>query len=443
MAVARILCVDDEPAVRFALGEVLAAHDVVLVAGGEQALAQIASDDEPFDAVITDLSMPGMDGQQLLLAIRAAYPGLPVLMITAHGSERAAVAAMKQGAWDYLTKPFDIDELCATVQRAAEHGQLRRRERRAVGERAVGRAIVGRSAALRHLLAMVERVAPRDVHVLVTGETGTGKELIATLLHAQGRRAQGPLIRFNCSAITASLAESELFGHERGAFTGATSARAGYFAQAHGGTLVLDEIAELPLELQAKLLRAVQSGEIQRVGARAPSRVDVRVVACTHRDLRAEVGRGTFREDLFYRLAVVELVVPSLAERRSDIPELVLTFARRYAERFGMEDVSLSPEVVSALAGRAWPGNVRELENTVARLLALSSGGEIGVSALEPTASTPRGAGGTHRESMAAHERQLLEAALRDAGGNQSEAARRLGMSRVTMLDRIKRLGLQ
>jgi DNA-binding NtrC family response regulator len=446
-----VLVVDDEPAVRFTLREVLEAHEVTLAASGEEALSILSERDEPFDAILTDLAMPRMTGLEFIAHLAVDHPEIPVLMLTAHGSERAAVTAMRAGAWDYLAKPFDVDELCATVGRAVERSELRRAARKAEAERALGRPIVGRTKGLRRLLTLVERLAPRDVNVLVTGETGTGKELVATLLHAQSRRAAKPLVRFNCGAIVESLAESELFGHEKGAFTGASSARAGYFAQADGGTLVLDEIGELPLGLQAKLLRAVQQGEIQRVGASTPRKVDVRIVACTHRDLRAEVARGTFREDLYYRLAVVEVSVPPLRERREDIPLLAAAFLERYAARFGMEEVALSPELLDALTNRAWPGNVRELENTVARLLALSGGGEIGVSALDPSPRPTREApgsealirGGTFREAMAAHERAVLGAALKEAGGNQSEAARRLGMSRVTLIDRLKRLQIR
>jgi DNA-binding NtrC family response regulator len=296
---------------------------------------------------------------------------------------------------------------------------------------------------LRELLALVERVAPRDVNVLVTGETGTGKEMIAAMLHAHGKRAAGPLVRFNCAAIPEALAESELFGHVRGAFTGAVGERRGYFEQAHGGTLVLDEIAELPAAMQAKLLRATQDGEIRRIGASGPTRVDVRLVACTHRDLRAEASAGRFREDLYYRLAVVELRVPPLRERRDDIPALVHEFVRRHAVRFGLDDVELAPEVIDALTAQAWPGNVRELDNAVARLVALSDGGRIGLSAWSAAASpAPRTGGGTFRERVMAFERELLSSALDASSGNQSEAARRLGMSRVTLIDRLKKHGL-
>ena len=434
----KILIVDDEAQVRFTLAEVLgdAGHVVVAAASGAEAL-RICDDD--VDAVITDLSMPGMDGLELLAALRQRDAALPVLLLTARGSERIAVQALKAGAYDYLIKPFDIDEIVLAVARAAEARGLRRDRRRLLAERGLERPIVGDAPALRRVLDLATRVAERDLPVLVVGETGTGKELIASLLHAAGKRAHGPQVRFNCAAIPGDLADAELFGHARGAFTGATAARRGYFAQADGGTLVLDEVAELPPAIQAKLLRALQSGEIQPLGARVEN-VDVRVVACTHRDLRAEVAAGRFREDLFYRLAVVELRVPPLRERREDIPVLADSFARRYAAHFGLDDVRLEPALLTILAARPWPGNVRELENTIARLVALGSGGPIGPEQLDDPAASPPA--GNLRAQVEAFERGLIEQALRAAPGNHSEAARRLGMSRVTLLDKLKKHGL-
>ena len=434
---ARVMIVDDEAQVRFTLVEVLgeAGHEVLAVESGEEALR--AAEDE-LDAVITDLSLPGLDGLGVLAALRARDPGLPVLLLTARGSERIAVQAMKAGAYDYLVKPFDIDELAHAVARAVEARGLRRAQRRLLAERGLERPIVGDSPALRRLLDVATRVADRELPVLVVGETGTGKELIAGLLHAGGRRARGPLVRFNCAAIPGDLADAELFGHARGAFTGASAARRGYFAQAEGGTLVLDEVGELPAAIQAKLLRALQSGEIQPVGGKV-ERVDVRVVACTHRDLRAEAAAGRFREDLYYRLAVIELRVPPLRERSEDIPALAESFARRYAAQFGLDGVRLAPSLVRQLAARAWPGNVRELENTVARMVALSEGGEIGPEPIEGSAPSPAP---NLRAQVEGFERGLIEQALRAAGGNHSEAARRLGTSRVTLLDKLKKYGL-
>jgi DNA-binding NtrC family response regulator len=438
--VSRVLIVDDEAGVRFTLTEVVEdlGHDVVAVADGPAALA--AARDS--DLVLTDLSMPGMDGFELLARLRAERPKLPVILLTARGSERAAVRAMKEGADDYLTKPFDLDELSMAITRALTRVGLERRVGTLSAEVSLGTRIIGEHPSMRRLLGTVARVADRDVPVLIQGETGTGKELVASLLHAQSGRARGPLVRFNCAAIPAELAEAELFGHARGAFTGAHQARRGFFAQAHGGTLVLDEVAELPANLQAKLLRALQDGEIQPLGAGRVEQVDVRIVASTHRDLATEVRAGRFREDLYYRLAVIVLTVPSLRERASDIPALVAALTAQHARRLGLEGTTLSGALVEALASRSWPGNVRELSNAVARILALSEGGEIGLEALEAEPPVPVGPGETFRARMDAFEHDLLAGALADAAGNQSEAARRLGLSRPTFIARAKRLGL-
>ena len=438
-----VLLCDDEPAVLFTLEEALADADVVTVScrSGAEALERM----EGVDAVVTDLVMPGMDGLTLLGELRAREPELPVVLLTARGSEKTAVAAIKQGAYDYLTKPFGIDELRAVVGRAVEARGLRRAARQHQLERALGKPVVGQSPAWRRLMEDTERVARRDVTVLVRGETGTGKELIASLLHAASARRDQPCVRFNCAAIPAELAEAELFGHARGAFTGAATARPGFFKQADKGTLVLDEVGELPLAVQAKLLRVLQEGEIQAVGAGRIEHVDVRVVSCTHRDLAVEARAGRFREDLYYRLAVVELMVPPLRQRREDIPLLVDAFRRRYAARFGLDDARFAPNLVGALAARDWPGNARELENAVARLLALSDGGLIDETALaraEDTAPPPAAATADLRGQVSAFERGILERTLAATGGNQSEAARRLGITRMTLIDKMKRYRL-
>ncbi len=446
---ARLLLVDDEAAMLFALKELAEArgYQAVLAKSGQEALARL----DGVDAVVTDYAMPEMDGVQLLSAIRERDALLPVILLTAHGSERLAVRAMKTGAYEYVTKPFDLDEMGMVIERALEARALRVQNRRLSLEKALGKGIVAESAAMRRLLEAVSRVAPRDITVLVSGQTGTGKELIALLLHAGSRRASAPLVRFNCAAIPGELAEAELFGHTRGAFTGASQPRRGFFAEADGGTLVLDEVGELPLPVQAKLLRALQGGEIQPVGAGRVEKVDVRVIACTNRDLAADARAGRFREDLFYRLAVVELVVPPLSERREEIPALAAEFARRYALRFGIEGVHLSPELIEALRLAEWPGNVRQLENAVARLVALSAGGPIGPEAFAGApASPPAGPGAepppqgelTLREQLDAFERNLIGLALSRTGGNQSEAARRLGLSRSALIDRLKKYGL-
>jgi two-component system response regulator AtoC len=436
---ATVLLCDDDAGILFTLGEILGSkgHAIVSARSGEEALTKLTRD---IEVVVTDLAMPGMDGLALLAELQKRDRELPVILLTARGSERTAVAAMKAGAHDYLSKPFSHEEIALVVERAAEMRALRRRSHDLAIERAVGGRIVGEAPAFRAVLDDARRLAARDVPVLVRGETGTGKELFATLLHAGSSRADKPLVRFNCAAIAPELAESELFGHVRGAFTGATSSRRGFFQEADGGTLVLDEVGELPSAIQPKLLRALQSGEVQQVGSSKIERVSVRVIACTHRDLRA----SGFREDLYYRLAVVELVVPPLRDRRSDIPLLIDELRRRWARRFGIDDARFTDDLIAALSARAWPGNVRELENAIGRILALSSGGTIDVDALARLSSTPADAPGAGlRDQMAAHERGILERALVECDWNQSEAARRLGVTRVTLIDKMKRHGLR
>jgi two-component system response regulator AtoC len=444
----RILLVDDEPGVLFTLKELLLdrGHEPVATTSPREALKKL----DGIEAAIVDLAMPEMHGLELLKAIHERDDGLPVLILTAHGSERDAVAAMKAGAYDYLTKPFDVDEVALAVERAVEARELRTAKRRLEAEQAIGKRIVGDSPAMRRLLDAVGRVAGKDVTVLVHGETGTGKELIASLIHAESRRAKGPLVRFNCAAIPGELAEAELFGHAKGAFTGAVGPRRGFFTQAHGGTLVLDEVGELSAGVQAKLLRAIQEGEIQPVGSGRIEKVDVRIVACTNRDLEGEARAGRFREDLYYRLAVVELTAPPLRDRREDVPQLATEFARRYGDKFGVGEVRLTDALLRELSRADWPGNVRQLENLVARMIALSSGGPLDVDALEGRLGEPsaRGAepsgdaGLSLKEQVEAFERGLIARALEASQGNQSEAARSLGMSRPTLIDKIKKYGL-
>jgi DNA-binding NtrC family response regulator len=447
---ARVLLVDDEPGVLFALGELVErrGHDVLAVASGAAALSNL----DGIDVVVTDYSMPGMDGLELLDAVRAHDSTLPVIVLTAHGSERTAVRAMKQGAYEYLAKPFDNDEVAHAIDRAVETRRLRVKERELSLEHAVGVRIVGKSPAITRTIEAALRIATKDVTVLVRGETGTGKEIISTLLHAHSQRASGPLVRFNCAAIPHELAEAQLFGHARGAFTGATAAHAGFFSQASGGTLVLDEIGELSLATQAKLLRALQEHEIQPLGSSRVEKVDVRVVAVTHRDLAADVRAGRFREDLYYRIAVVELMVPALRERPGDIPVLAKEFARKYSERFGLGHVvQLSTEFIALLEKERWPGNVRQLENAIARSGALATDRILGPAALGLPADVLEGngrvveaigRGPTFREQVEAFERNLLTNALTAAAGNQSEAARKLGLTRASLYDKMKKYGL-
>ncbi|MFO0649168.1 MAG: sigma-54 dependent transcriptional regulator [Polyangiales bacterium] len=438
-----ILLCDDEPALLFTLEEALdlPGYRTVSARSAEEALARL----DEADAVVTDLVMGAMSGLDLVRAAKKSDPSLPVILLTARGSERVAVEAMKAGAYDYLTKPFGLDELRLVVGRAVEASSLRRDARRSAAARAVGRTVVGESPRWKGLVDAALRVARREVPILLRGETGTGKELIATMIHAASERRERPCVRVNCAAIPTELAESELFGHAKGAFTGAATSHQGWFSQADGGTLVLDEVGELPLAVQARLLRALQEGEIQPVGAGRVSKVDVRVVASTHRDLAADVAAGRFRQDLYYRLSVVELRVPPLRERLDDVPLLVAAFTERYRARFGLDAVRFTPALVAALAARPWPGNVRELENAVARIVALSEGGTLDLDAmasLDLDAPAPTAATGTLRDQLDAYERALLVDAMRAAKGNQSEAARRLGITRTTLIEKLKRLGV-
>jgi two-component system response regulator AtoC len=448
----RVLVIDDDSSLRFTLEAVLsdAGLEVETTDSGLAGLA--AFEAHGADVVLTDLAMPGMDGLAVLERLRAQDPSVPVLMLTAHGSERLAVAAMKAGAADYLPKPFDPDELVLAVKRAVDLRALRLENARLRTEASIGRSMVAESPPMRRLLDLIVRVAPKDVTVLFTGESGVGKDVCAFALHAHSRRADKPFIRFNAAAIPSELAESELFGHTKGAFTGAQAARQGFFQLADHGTLFIDEIGDLPIAMQAKLLRALQSGEVQPVGGRA-EKVDVRVITATNRDLATEAKAGRFREDLFYRLNVVPIRVPPLRERPEDIEPLVRTFVKSYAERYGMGPVEIEAGLVDAFRSHAWPGNVRELENTVARLLAIAPDERLSV-ALWRTLVEPRSAlsvapssgdpGPSHplRARVEAFERAIIAEQFEASGKNQSETARRLGVSRPALIEKLHKYGL-
>ncbi len=445
-----MLVVDDDPSLRFTLKVVLedAGLDVEACDDGASALA--AFEARGADVVLTDLAMPDVDGMAVLEGVRAVDPSVPVLVLTAHGSERVAVAAMKAGAFDYLPKPFDPEELVIALRRGIENRALRLENARLRTATTVGRPIVAESPALKRVLAMVARVAPKHVTVLFTGESGTGKDVIAASLHAHSRRADKPFVRFNAAAIPSELAESELFGHTKGAFTGASSARRGYFQEANGGTLFVDEIGDLPLAMQAKVLRAMQSGEVQPVGGR-PEIVDVRLVAATNRDLAAEAKAGRFREDLYYRLNVVPVRIPPLRERPEDVAPLLASFVESYSQRYGMGHVEVEPGLVDAFQAHPWPGNVRELENTVARLLAVAPDDRLTLALYRsfaepksPASSLSGDPGPSHplRARVEALERSILSVEFNLAGKNQSETARRLGVSRPALIEKLHKYGL-
>src|SRR5262245_1825654 len=423
----RILIVDDEKAILVALRGLFTkeGYEVDTAGSGEEAVKKIEGG--RFHVVVTDLSMDGISGMQVLERSRSLDPDLAVVMITAHGSEKAAVQAMKLGATDYLPKPFDNDELRVVVRKAME-GALLKRDHRRLLEQVQGaygfEQLVGASPVMRKLFETIDRIADTDVTVLVRGESGTGKELVANALHYRGPRRTKPLVKMNCAALSRELVESELFGHEKGAFTGAVARREGKFEAAHGGTLFLDECGDMPLETQAKLLRAIQEKEFERVGGNQPIKVDVRLIAATNQDLEAAVKAGRFREDLYYRIKVVELVIPALAERPEDIPLLADRFLRDAAERFGRPAKQLAAEALRACVGHAWKGNVRELKSAIEQALLLAPGAEITAADLfgsrEP-ASLPVPAngsgGGKFREAkdrvVEAFERDFIANALR------------------------------
>jgi two-component system, NtrC family, response regulator HydG len=448
----RVLVVDDDAGIRYTLREILrdAGLQVELAEHGQHALELARS--SHFDLVISDLRMAPIDGLELLAALRAEQPRLRVILITAHGSERHAVEAMKLGAYDYFKKPFELDELMAVVGRALETLRLAEDNERLACEGSFAQSLVFRSAGMGRLALLAGRVAPRDVTVLITGESGTGKERVAEAIVRASKRAERPFIRFNCATLTAELAEAELFGHARGAFTGAERARKGLFREAHLGTLLLDEVGELDLNLQSKLLRVLEEGEVRPVGEDRTCSVDVRIIAATHRDLGQLVQAQRFREDLYYRLKVVSLCVPALRERRDDIAPLARHFLQRYAERFGTGSLRVPDDLVTKLEGCSWPGNVRELENTIEAMVALSVDGELDLSHLprqsepgarvepaQPPSLGDQPFGLTLKQRVEAYERGVIVTALEASGGNRQKAAKLLGLSRATLHDKLHR----
>jgi DNA-binding NtrC family response regulator len=397
--------------------------------------------------------MPGLDGLGLLARINAISPDTPVVMITAQATIETAVEAMKRGAFDFLTKPFPGEELRLTLERAWEFARLRRENRqlrRQVEGRLAFRNLIGSSPSMQRLFESMELVAPVSSTVLILGETGTGKELVALAIHHNSPRKDGPFVTVNCGAIPESLIEAELFGYRRGAFTGADSNRKGKFEAADGGTLLLDEVGEIPPMLQPKILRVLQSGEVDRLGADRPIKVDVRILAATHRDLEAMVQQGAFREDLYYRLAVVPLTVPALRDRRDDIPLLAEYFLGKMREKTGRSGLRLPPRVFATFDRYSWPGNVRELENTIERTVVLSRQDELSEETLpEKIRNAGSGAsatgfklppGGVRLDEL---ERDLLQQALERHDGNRTKAARELGLTRNTLLYRMQKHGLR
>jgi len=453
----RILVVDDELGLRHTLSMILSddAHEVTVADDGTSALA--ITQGQVFDLVLCDVRMPGMDGFAFLDRYHEQGGRGIAIMMSAYGDDDAAVEAIRRGAYDFIAKPFRADQVLLIVRKAIERERLKAQIEQLEGELAALRApndIVGRSQAIEQVVATASKVARHPSTVLITGESGTGKELVARLIHDGSPRSAHPFVAVNCAAIPEGLLESELFGHMRGSFTGATAERLGLFEEADGGTLFLDEIGELPIALQVKLLRALQEGEIRRVGDNTSRPVDVRLVAATARDLEKDVAEGRFRADLYYRVNVVRLHLPPLRDRTEDIPELVRHFVARFNAR-----LQLSVRGVSAIAMRnlmeyAWPGNVRELENVVERMMVLSGGTQIDVEHLpatiaEPTSLPPTAVGaGTDldlsvKRQTEALERTLIERALRRTNGNRTRAARLLDLSHRALLYKIREYGLE
>jgi two-component system, NtrC family, response regulator AtoC len=454
-----ILLVDDEPDFRTLVGEALrdAGHRVVLAANGAEGLTQISSN--VFDVMICDIRLPKVDGLTLFRRVRQESPGTDVILITAHAAVNDAVSALKEGAYDYITKPFDVDEIILQMQRIATQRALKRELEQARAELSQRKsngsgtgtagAIIGRSPAMLRLADRIETIAQSDAPVLITGESGTGKELVARTLHERSNRRPKPFIAVNCAAFPETLLEAELFGHERGAFTGAVKRRDGRFKAADGGTLLLDEIAEVPLPAQAKLLRVLQEGTVEPLGTNESTKVDVRIISATHRNLRERIKEGKFREDLYYRLNVLDIEIPPLRERRGDMPLLLQYFLNKFTQP-GKTPSSISPRAWAVLSQYHFPGNVREFAHAIEHAVVLANGGEIEVEhlpggitgTLDGTSSTPAGSLRSLSAALKEFEHEYLLRALAQANGKKMKAAEILGISRKNLWEKLRLHGI-
>jgi len=444
----KFLVVDDDAMMRDVLRECLAGegHSVATADNAIQAIAEL--DKREFDVVLADLTLPRVSGLELLDHVKKTAPHIEVIVITGQGSIATAVDAIKRGAYHYVTKPCTADEILHLVNQALERRHLVDRKEHLEAELSLARGVhqlVGQSAPIQRIRDLIQIAAGSEATVLVQGESGTGKEIIANAIHAQSKRARGPLVKMNCAAVPETLLESELFGHEKGAFTGADRRRIGRFEQAAGGTLFLDEVCEMHPRLQAKFLRALQEREIERLGSSVSLPVDVRIIAATNRDLQKAVAEGMLREDLYYRLNVILLEVPPLRARMDDVPILAMHFMRKYAEREGTAKTGISDGAMAALLGFGWPGNVRELENAIERAVVLGPGEQVRVEDLPPSIHQP---GGDQPALVPSHltleemEKLAIVQALKLTGGNKSEAAERLGIHRTSLYDKMRRYGL-
>ena len=466
MNTAKILLVEDDSGLASALGRVLADEhcQVTVEPRGDTGLAAALA--ASFDVIITDLKLPGLNGLELIRQLHARLPRLPIILMTAHGTTETAIEATKLGAFDYLLKPFEMEELLDLTAKAVASSRLMS-EPVELGETPSARpALIGQCRLMQELYKEIGRVAAKPVNVLIRGETGTGKELVARALYQHSDRAPAPFVAVNCAAIPETLLESELFGHERGAFTGADQRRIGRFEQAHGGTLFLDEIGDLSPNTQGKLLRVLQEKCIQRLGGKETIDVDVRVIAATHRDLEEAIHEKLFREDLFFRLSTFVINIPPLRQRAEDIPALVRYFLQRYTAELGLETSGIQAEALAFLQSQPWPGNVRELENVVRQSLLLARGYAISLDHVRQTATRRAAASaaaapsltawiaellaaakrgeteGIHGSILEEVERELFSQAIGQAQGNQAKAARWLGISRLTMREKLQRFGL-
>ncbi|PKL25527.1 MAG: transcriptional regulator [Spirochaetae bacterium HGW-Spirochaetae-3] len=444
-----ILIVDDEKNIREGLGEYLRldGYDVELAADGKEGVQ--AADRGDVDLVITDLRMPGLSGGELLRHVASRYPSVPVIVLTGHGTVEDAVDAMRNGAYDFITKPVNLDHLSILVKRALERRELARRNEELLEEVESQRrtsTIVGKTPAISRIFDLVRRVAPTKASVLITGESGVGKELVADAIHNLSPRADKPFIKVHCAALAESLLESELFGHEKGSFTGAQARKKGRFELANEGTLFLDEIGEINQNVQIKILRVLQDRRFERVGGEDTIETDVRVVAATNKDLKKEIAAGTFREDLYYRLNVVNIHVPPLRERKDDIPLLAGAFLKEFSDDNGKALVGFDPKARAALYAYAWPGNVRELRNCIESAVVMASSGLVTLDDLPPGISmsaadsdmrVPPGS------SLADAERILIRETLAAQAGNKSRTAEILGIGRKTLYQKIQDYGLE